>query len=272
MSNYRIINRDIAGKLTPNETYTYFCLLTKSDFNTGKSNIKQANLCELAEIKKPDTLQKHLKKFSEFSLLKVETALRGGNKGIFRTNTYHLYIPTQNWVRVKLNLIDKDICPKIKGFLILLKCIALNNSNFIGFNKSQISKKLDLDPKTVRKHLKECIISLGLVKELDNGFIISDNSFPIDIDLSKYESFYAENYKIICDFCNKNGYLIPNFNKKIMLEIYMKYSGESLLERLNSKCKNLFPNHFYDLKYFAKALGIKIKEKIKSQLKTIIVD
>ncbi|MDU1905162.1 MAG: hypothetical protein E6772_10300 [Dysgonomonas sp.] len=271
MSNYRVINRDIAGQLTPSETYTYFSLLSKSDFNTGKSHIKQINLCELAEIKKPDTIQKHLKKFSELSLLKVERALRDGNKGIFRTNTYHLYIPTQNWVRVKLNLIDKDICPKIRGFLILLKCLALNNSNFIGSNKSQISKKLHLDPKTIRKHLKECI-SLGLVKELDNGFIISDNSFPIDIDLSKYESFYAENYKIICDFCNENGLLVPNFNKKVMLEIVVKYRDEFLLERLNSHCKVLSPNHFYDLKYFAKVLGVKIKEKVKSNIEPIIMD
>ena len=271
MTNYRVINRDIAGQLTPNETYTYFCLLTKSDFNTGKSNIKQANLCELAKIKKTDTLQKHLKKFSEFSLLKVETALREGNKGIFRTNTYHLYIPTQNWVRVKLNLINKDICPKIKGFLILLKCISLNNSNFIGFNKSQISQKVNLDPKTVRKYLKEWIY-LGLVKELDNGFIISDNSFPIDIDLSKYPSFYADNYKIICDFCNENELLVPNFNKKVMSGIFIRYNDDFLWKWLNANCKNLSPNQFYDLKYFTKAMGMKIKEKVKSNIEPIIVD
>ncbi len=271
MNNYRIISRDIAGKLTPNETYTYFCLLSKSDFNTGKSYIKQTNLCELTEIKKIDTLQKHLKKFSEISLLKVKATLREGNKGIFRTNTYKLDIPLDNWVRVKHNLIDKDISPKIKGFLILLKCIALNNSNFIGFNKSEISRKLSLDLKTVRKYLKECI-SLGLVKELENGFIIFDNSFPIDLSLSEYPPCYAENYKIICDFCNKNGYLIPNFDKKVMSNIFIRYNSNSLMERLNSHCKNLSPNQFYDLKYFAKALGLNLKEKYKPEIQPIIVD
>jgi len=271
MKGFHIVCSDISGKLTPNETYTYFCLLSKSDYYTGKSYIKQKNLCELAQIKKTDTLQKHLKKFSEFSLLKVITALKEGNKGIFRTNTYQFNIPTENWIRVKHNLISKDIPPKIKGFLILLKCLALNNSNFIGYNKSEISRHLNIDVKTVRKYLNECI-SLELINELDNGFIITDNSFPIDIDMSKYPMLLVENYKIICDFCFKNGLLFPNFDKKIMLEIIMKYRDEFLLERLHSKCKNLSPNQFYDLKYFAKTLGVKIQQKEKPIIETIIMD
>ena len=37
--NYRIITRDIAGKLNLDEVYVFMCLLFKSDYETGESHV-----------------------------------------------------------------------------------------------------------------------------------------------------------------------------------------------------------------------------------------
>lgn len=144
--NYRIIDRNIAGKLSANETYTLFCLLSKSDFKTGLSHVKQETLKDIIGIKKIDTLQSHLSKFYELNILRKKTSGHIGGKGYFKTNIYHYQIPTDNWVRINLDLIKSQNIPsKVKGFLILLKCLCINNTNLLNYNKSQISRLLNND-------------------------------------------------------------------------------------------------------------------------------
>lgn len=80
--NYRIIDRDIAGKLSANETYTLFCLLSKSDYTTGLSHIKQETLKDIIGIKKIDTLQSHLSKFYELNILRKKRGVILATKAI----------------------------------------------------------------------------------------------------------------------------------------------------------------------------------------------
>lgn len=87
--NYRIIDRNITGKLSANETYTLFCLLSKSDYTTDLSHIKQETLKDIIGIKKIDTLQSHLSKFNELNILRKKMRDHIGDKGYFKTNIHH---------------------------------------------------------------------------------------------------------------------------------------------------------------------------------------
>lgn len=271
-TSYRTISCDIAGKLTPNQTYTYFCLLSKSDFKTGESHVKQKTLCELAGIKKLDTLQAHLKKFYQLNILSKKTDSKNGNLGYFRVNTYFYDVPKENWIRINLNLIEKDIPSKIKGFLILLKCLAMNNSNFIGYNKTQISKYLSIDVKTVRSYLKDAE-SLGVIKVENKGFLILDKSFFVDNPSipSNINDFYLSYYNVITSFCKEHGYSIPKFNKYIIGQVAITYNGTVLSERLNECCLRLAKDRSYNLEYLAKVMGVTLHEIIKPVSQPILV-
>lgn len=271
-TSYRTISCDIAGKLTPNQTYTYFCLLSKSDFKTGESHVKQKTLCELAGIKKLDTLQAHLKKFYQLNILSKKTDSKNGNLGYFRVNTYFYDIPKENWIRINLNLINKDIPSKIKGFLILLKCLAMNNSNFIGYNKTQISKHLSIDVKTVRSYLKDAE-SLGVIQSENKGFLILDKSFFVDNPSipSNINGFYLSHYNRITSFCKEHGYPIPKFNKHIIGQIAINYNGTVLSDRLNECCLRLPKDKSYNLEYLAKVMGITLHERLKPVHQPILV-
>ena len=271
-TSYRTISCDIAGKLTPNQTYTYFCLLSKSDFKTGESHVKQKTLCELAGIKKLDTLQAHLKKFYQLNILSKKTDSKNGNLGYFRVNTYFYDIPKENWIRINLNLINKDIPSKIKGFLILLKCLAMNNSNFIGYNKTQISKHLSIDVKTVWSYLKDAE-SLGVIQSENKGFLILDKSFFVDNPSipSNINGFYLSHYNRITSFCKEHGFSIPKFDKHIIGQIAINYNETFLSDRLNECCLRLPKDRSYNLGYLAKVMGVTLHETLKPVYQPILI-
>lgn len=216
--NYRIIDRSITGKLSANETYTLFCLLSKSDYITGLSYIKQETLKDIIGIKKIDTLQSHLSKFYELNILRKKTSGHIGDKGYFKTNIYHYQIPTDNWVRINLDLIkNQNIPSKIKGFLILLKCLCVNNTNLLNYNKSQISRLLNIDIKTIRSYIN-LSLELKLIEETDSGFRILNKSILEDYKTptvpKSYMDHHIDYYYLIYNFCIENNVSIrrsPSF-------------------------------------------------------------
>ena len=129
---YRIIPASLVIGLTTNEAYTYFCLLAKSDYNTYISHVKLETLSQLTGISKTEYISKHIEKLIKKGLLRKDTQQNIGNKGVFNTCTYYLYKPQIDWIRIDLDLLEENIPNKLKAFLILLKCICLNNTNYTG--------------------------------------------------------------------------------------------------------------------------------------------
>lgn len=271
---YRIINKNIINQLSANETYTLFCLISKSDFETGLSHIKQDNLKDLVGIKKLDTIQAHLKKFYKWNILTKNTIVHDGEKGYFKTNTYQYHIPKENWVRIKVDLIENlNIPSKIKGFLILLKCLCVNNTNLLNYNKSQISKLLNIDVKTVRNYIKVALES-KLIEETNSGFRIINNSIledykePIISKSYKVKSF-TEYYNVIQKYCVDNNLPIPRFDEFLIEKISLNFDSIFLIEKMNENIQKLKKRKYLTIKYIAKIMGIdttpqKNKSKVQS--------
>ena len=70
--DYRIITRDIAGKLNLNETHLFTWLLFKSDYETGESHVLRETLREVTGIKDVDTISKYTAKFEDLSFLRKD--------------------------------------------------------------------------------------------------------------------------------------------------------------------------------------------------------
>ena len=235
---YRIIPASLVIGLTTNEAYTYFCLLAKSDYNTYISHVKLETLSQLTGISKTEYISKHIEKLIKKGLLRKDTQQNIGNKGVFNTCTYYLYKPQTDWIRIDLDLLEENIPNKLKAFLILLKCICLNNTNYTGYNKSEICKKLNISRPTLDSYLNQCI-DKELIKEEQNGYTLTNTHL----------------FKIA-----SQSITIPPYNKKIVGKIIDHYNALPFLATALKKRK-IPEGTVCTWKYLAKVLKVNIVEK-----------
>ena len=258
---YRIIPASLVIGLTTNEAYTYFCLLAKSDYNTYISHVKLETLSQLTGISKTEYISKHIEKLIKKGLLRKDTQQNIGNKGVFNTCTYYLYKPQIDWIRIDLDLLEENIPNKLKAFLILLKCICLNNTTYTGYNKSEICKKLNISRPTLDSYLNQCI-DKKLIKEEQNGYTLTNTHlFKIDIVKGKDDDeVYTKVYIPMADFFASQSITIPPYNKKIVGKIIDHYSALPFLAAALKKRK-IPEGTVCTWKYLAKVLKVNIVEK-----------
>lgn len=226
---YRLIPISKVLGLSLNEMYTYFCILAKSDYELHTSHIKLDTLSELTGIRKTEYLSKHIAKLEDKGLLLKKQIKHKGDKGVFNLNTYKLYHPTKDWVRVDLKLLDMDIDSKLKAFLILLKCLCVNNTNYTGYNKSQIKGLLKMSPGTITKYFKEGE-RLGFIKEQDNGFFITNTDiFYIDLIKDEKDEYYTHIYCGVLQYLKSKGVNAPLYNKEKAQELSRHFGNTSLI-------------------------------------------
>ena len=168
---------------------------------------------------------------------------------------------------------------KIKNFLLKLKAICKKETNkyisenpyLDGLNKTELSKKLGIDAKTLNKYL-EMAVNAGQIKYITNGLLILNKSIIPDF---KEADSDTRIYHIIYDWCiDDNGVVPPDRNDEIkiiggdsirrknslLLEIagkldYMKD------EEIRSLLTNRITSEEITLEYIAKVLNIKTKKK-----------
>ncbi len=234
---YRLIPISKVLGLSTNEMYTYFCIVAKSDYELHTSHIKLDTLSALTGIKKTETLSRHITELESRGLLIKQQTKECGDKGYFNLNTYHLYHPAKDWVRIDLGLLDMDIAPKLKAFLVLLKCLCVNNTNYIGYDKTQIANLLNMSRGTVIKHLKECS-NLKLVMEQDNGFLITDTAiFKIDPIKVVNDDYYTNVYYPLLKYLKSINVVAPLYNKKEVRRLSAHFGNTSFIIENLKKCQ-----------------------------------
>ena len=263
-----IITRDIAGKLNLDETYVFMWLLYKSNCNTGESHVLRKTLCNVTGLKNEDTISKYTNKFKELELLD-KYSIKGYNEEAGRISTsitYTINIPTMNWVRFDASLLTEEIPNKLKAFLVLLKCLCLNNTNVTSYSKSKIAQLLNMDRGTVSKYM-EMAIKEGKVIEINKVFFITDTNIIMDLPHVKdsftfLDGIAREKYKIIHDYCVERNVVPPpndyRYNRpEPDLEAAISNETEanyySLKYNLSKLCANL-PKQLYSLQYFLTSL------------------
>lgn len=282
--HYRIITRDIVGKLNIDETYVFMWLLFKSDFETWESHVLRSTLCKVTGFKDEETITRYTNKFHKLGFLTDKNSIKSYSEEKGRIQTYMTYkinAPTQNWVRFKYDLLEEDIPYSLKAFLVLLKCLCLNNTNACLYSKAEIARQLNIDRGKVADYIKLGIEHNKIIEEGKTHYI-TDSNIVIDLP-KKFEDCLQEKYSIIKDYCINQNVIPPPFDRDLMRHIYVmrfscpeeklyddmiskrypnskkNYEFWSLKANLQQHCKKL-PEKISSLQYFIKAILGKTKQ------------
>lgn len=167
MKSYTIIPNEAGGIFNPRDLYTLTCLYltAKDDYTTDSTREQLAKITGLSFAYIKDKFLPRLRK-SEFCEIEGYTELPDSQ--IRKRNKYILPQPVTNYrIISKKMLEDTNLTPTEKGIIIGLYSLTVNNSFNIGFNKSQISKHLNISRNSYLKYEKS-LIEKGYIKLLSN--------------------------------------------------------------------------------------------------------
>ena len=253
--NYTIIPKSIrhfqTGNNFPTDIYVWAMIRCKSDYKKQTSHITEARLAQFTGVNER-SIKRSIQRLKDCNAMEVRTRI---TDGFIRHNSYIIQNPESDFFFVDNGFFKKNYEPKIAGFLLLLKTICLNNTNTTGWNITRIASELHISRPTVSNLIKKCI-DLGLIKELSDGYEITEDSFinPPRKDIAHLI------YRQICEFCVKKSVTPPQWDKQWMDRIICRYNFPdaspdepiSIIYALNNRCKTL-PT-YVSLAYFAKAL------------------
>lgn len=243
---YRVFPIDLASKLNNKEAMTYLCLLFKADFVTGESNVLLETLSKLSGYDS-ETVSSHLHKVAdESNYLIIERKYIGNGSGKPKTkNSYKVTYPTMNFIMVDRGFLDFEIDGlsdkaqhDLKGFILLVKCVCLNNTNITKYSLRQITERIGLSYSTIQRYMSKCIELEYIVQE--NGYYRialpyfdkgNDKQFPMGTP-----DLYKDIYRAISNYCIMKNCAIPPYNKGFISKIAAKYTYmESELTDLDDK-------------------------------------
>lgn len=276
---YRVFPIDLASKLNNKEAMTYLHLLFKADFVTGESNVLLETLSKLSGYES-ETISSHLHKVAdESSYLIIEHKYIGNDSGKPKTkNTYKVTYPTMNFIMVdkeflnfEINGLSDKAQHDLKGFILLVKCVCLNNTNITKYSLRQITERIGLSYSTIQRYMSKCIELEYIVQE--NGYYRialpyfdkgNDKQFPMGTP-----DLYKDIYRAISNYCIMKNCAIPSYNKDFISKIAVKYTymeseltdlGDkaiaerySITRQLESRIPNP-PDKIDSLNYFVKVL------------------
>ena len=207
-------------------------------------------------------------------------------EGSYKTyNKYHVAKCNENFFYIYNSFFNDDMNIakaseriNVKNFLLKIKAICKKETNkyisenpyLDGLNKTELSKKLGIDTKTLDKYLK-IAVNAGQIKYITNGLLILNKSIIPDF---KEADSDTRIYHIIYDWCIDNGVVPPDRNDEITVMedgsvrrrnrllaelacklVYMKD------EEIRSLLTNRITSEEITLEYIAKVLNINNKKK-----------
>ena len=217
-------------------------------------------------------------------------------EGSYKTyNKYHVAKCNENFFYIYNSFFNDDMNIakaseriNVKNFLLKIKAICKKETNkyisenpyLDGLNKTELSKKLGIDTKTLNKNL-EMAVNAGQIKYITNGLLILNKSIIPDF---KEADSDTRIYHIIYDWCIDNGVVPPDRNDEITVMedgsvrrrnrllaelacklVYMKD------EEIRSLLTNRITSEEITLEYIAKVLNIKTKKEKEYMPCSIII-
>ena len=218
-------------------------------------------------------------------------------EGSYKTyNKYHVEKCNENFFYIYNSFFNDDMNIakaseriNVKNFLLKIKAICKKETNkyisenpyLDGLNKTELSKKLGIDTKTLNKYL-EMAVNAGQIKYITNGLLILNKSIIPDF---KKDDTDTRIYHIIYDWCIDNGVVPPDRNDEItvmedgsvrrrnslLIEIAGKL-GYMKDEEIRSLLTNRITSEEITLEYIAKVLNIKTKKKKEDIQYSVMLD
>lgn len=229
---YRVFPISLGKQLSNKEAHVYLLLLFKSDYNTGESNVLLETLSKEAGYN-ADTVSGYLHKAKRLGYVDITPQYIKTENGQPKTkNFYKVHIPPKDFIMVSRSLLDlhfDNLTLKeetdIKGFILLVKCICLNNCNLTFYSLREMAKHLKISYATIQKNMKKCI-KLKLIEPHKDGYRIMLDCF--DKGNTNYfpkgtPPLYKEIYTTIDLFCQTKGLETPPYKKELIGQIAVEY-------------------------------------------------
>jgi len=290
--NYIVVSKEIANKLSGNnknrDAYVYAYIRLCSDFQTGISNVRESKLSELTGIPE-SSISEAIGRLKKSGLFRVEAYSFRGENSIITRNRYCFAPRLKDFFYVKTEFFYEDIGDELKGFLLRLKAICINDTNFTLYSVNRIARELRSDNKTIKKYI-DLGIKTGRLKKLDKGFALLDlNILPRWCE----DRLCDEIYEAVSRYCIFRGVIPPRMDRNLLNELAVLFpvpeaemkekirenpereeiirKKYSLRRNLYERCKNL-PKEVDSLDYFIRALGGKEKKTEYKPMDLFILD
>lgn len=231
-NGYRLFPINLGKLLLHKEAYAYLSLLFKSDYNTGESNVLLKTLSKEVGYD-TETVSSYLHKAKEQGYVNIiRKYIKGENEEPKTKNFYKVQIPSKDFIMVSRDFINLhfDNLPlkeetDIKGFILLIKCICLNNCNLTFYSLRDMAEHLSISYGTIQKYMNKCI-ELNLIERHKGCYRITLDCF--DKGNTGYfpkgiPPLYKEIYNTIDLFCQTKGIETPPYKKELISLIAAKY-------------------------------------------------
>jgi len=174
MKYYTTIANTVANKLSSADTYRYTCLT----FTPRKNGYTDSTFKQIAEINinpEPElTIKKFVQRLKLTDILKIEETFFNGKK----RNKYFITDEKINFRMVSSQLLKVDLQVELKGFLIQLFTLCLNNTFECNLSLNKIVELIKISKPTAGKYLK-VLLEKEMVFKTDSGYRLNPLYFLI---------------------------------------------------------------------------------------------
>ena len=165
----------IKSNSKPLDAYVWATIRSCSNYRDGESHVRIEKLVELTRINER-TIRRSIRRLEDAELLQITTYFSDETT---RHNTYNTDFRQRNFFMLDREFFRQGYDPKIAGFVLLLKCVCINGTNNIGWNKREIADGIGMARNTVSALLEECLRH-GLITQDKYGYTLTGDYFIND--------------------------------------------------------------------------------------------
>lgn len=170
MKTYTLIHNSIAKKLKPADLLRY----TAIAFTPRVDNATDCTYEQIGMISGEgyETIKDFVTRLKKLRIIPIEEKVNKDGK----RNVYHIKEPIDNFKIINKSIFELPIEVELKGFLIQLKSICLNNTDRCEWTIHNISNHINCSRITVTKYINK-LLELGYINKIDKGYEITVDIF-----------------------------------------------------------------------------------------------
>lgn len=174
MKTYTLISNKIAQELKPADLLRYTAL----SFMPRIGNETDSTFQQIGDVTGEgyETIKKAITRLKKSTSIEVREVMRSEG----RRNIYTIKEPIDNYKFINKCIFELPIEIGLKGFIIQLKSITINNTDKIDWSINNIAKHINCDRGTITRYI-DGLIYLGYLIKTDKGYELTTNVFETTI-------------------------------------------------------------------------------------------
>lgn len=208
------------SELNDSQAFIYFIIAFKVK---RKETVNRSYFCKALQVTNKDYISEIISTIKEKKLIGVDYKYYGFSGEGSYDKEYVFTVPESNsWFPVSYRLLDSSIPPKVRGFAIRYRSLALDDSLMIKKSKTEIARLLNISRTTLNVRL-DLLKAYDLLPESFPTFAEDNVNLKTEAEKS-YKEIVKNNKKTDCPQMKIEKQLKWFLDNKI----YKKTTGESI--------------------------------------------